>query len=391
MPVFLYAISIFISIPIGLNIGNAMGKPIVILFSDFFAIIGLFFALKCRSVYVWKLFFLFLLLFIVFLISNIISIVSDVLDAQAAILSFLREFRSVPIVFLGFFVGNKYAHEFERRFDDVLFITPFMLVISDMLLKVNWPYGRWGGTLFGFDIVGFPNAVGILYVLLFALCLYKALTLGGKWIFSSLLWMIIICLLGSRIALAASLMVFISMIVLDFRKGVLLCCMIVAGFLFSSIVLDVSQLFGLYLSKISRVSTEGILGARASIFFEVYQAISERPFLGYGYAPVAGYLSEFSSAHNLYLNIIFRLGLLGAFAYFLFWGYILFVFWKARVHFKPLLFGFMACLIGGFTQATLDYNGVSVFLFFFFGVISATLRLSKVNSWGVYEGSKSIS
>jgi O-antigen ligase len=383
----LLSVAMLVAIPIGFNIGQLSGKPLVIFFSDFLALISLFFLFKLRNPYVFKLFFLLIIIFIVFLISNMFAIASNVVGSQTAALSFVREFRAFPIVFLGAYIQNRYHYSFEKQFSFVLFVVPFLLIASDIMLKQNWPYGRWGGHFLGFDILGFPNTVGILYVMLFALCLSKAIMFGGKWIVPSLLWLFIITLLGSRIVLAASFFVFISMLLFKIQKSLKLLALLVIILMVAAATLDISQLFNIYISKFTRIFTEGVLGARAEIFHELLSAIYQRPLLGHGYAPVAGYLSEFSSAHNQYLNIIFRVGLVGMIVFALFWGYIFSVFWKLKGSYKALLFGFLGCLIGGFTQATFGYNGVSTFLFFFFGVAAESLQSSKNNRGSIIENS----
>lgn len=291
-----------------------------------------------------------------------------------------------------------------KNFKNALVI--FSLVYSIKSIFDFFSYQKIGPLHFGAkDLIG-TQRIGFIYILGFYICLIKIaktkLSLYAKYVISGII-MIGLLLTFSRssfVCLVISLLVYSVMGVKE--KGIK---KLIAVFVFIFIMFYLigtyfpitveffnARLIETLLNKeeaIAEISTpEASFGTRIEIWKEIIEYVGYNPFNGSGYLGVwVISKNDFGSAHNQYMDVFLRTGVVG----FMFYSILLYLIAR-YLYFchKDLFCGFVGFLVYGFFHETIKESQGAFVLAFLLGMLAEHMRRRKLQNGKTYPKGKGV-
>lgn len=375
-------------LPINITIATIGSKPIDIVASDILFVcifpIIILFSRKRHSIHALY-FTLALLFYISYCLLSILmyQMLSD--GGIMAVASFLRALRAFFIFYVGYYFYKKLGVKVYSWSVVMGVILTVSLIVSDILFNMRWPAPRWGGNIYALEVYGFPNSPAFFYVIVASILLY-AISKGGRFFalngFSLIIMICTIVLVGSRNAIACLALLFfvlVSMRLLSYKYAILIFPLLIGAFYyFATSDIDMHLLT----SKFHRSFSEGVLYGRESVWEDVISLVMDRPFMGYGYDPLTDNYKFHGTAHNQYIEYVYKMGLFGLLFISLLWFAVLRPIWlvsyskdmaKEHIFLKYILASFLVCLFSNFFQPNLTYSITQAFYCFFGGVAASAL------------------
>ena len=378
-------------LPIGINIFNIYGKPVFFVLSDLTIFYFIFLIIYKSSIKInrhHKNFYLIVLISILYQL--IIGFSGTFFDnsltplASSIKLAKTHIFFLIGLLSIQMFDEIKLLNIFQRS--SVLII--IILLISDIIWG-RFPTPRLGGNFIGLEVYGFPNSAAVFYTILFAfgftyIWFAKSLNLKISIFILSLIMILIIIGTLSRAGFV-SLAVFLALVfLLKSKKSFLITFLYVIVFtLFLGYISEYqSDLFHGLNAKVTKFTSGADFSdfhGRGHIWSNCIDLIMTKPFFGFFYEPFSNYNLQ-DTPHNQYLEIFYKLGLIGAIFY-----YFPFIYCSYRIFFKNLgredllhftvlrviyITIFFSIMITNMVQPKLSYTPTSSFIYFFSGYLA---------------------
>lgn len=333
---------VLVLLPLALPVGNIGDKPIDLTYSDlllaisfmYFLFIGKFIAsrnerkLLSISIFVFS--------FIVFL-GGIGSILKegDILP----FLSSIRFAKHILFVFSAFLIYKLYRPSLDILITYTGYVSLWLVVVlflSDVFFNPQFPSSRWGGVFLGFETYGFPNSIAVFYS--FYICFILILLFSKK---RMLIVPILLLILGivfftfSRSGWVTALIVLLPVMIYSSLKSKRLIFINISLLVFLVVCISFffDKLFPIiepWMYKVDTITGKDItVSGRDLIWNEAIKLIYDQPLMGYLFFPFSNYVSGYDTPHQQYLEILYKMGLVGFSLYFLYLFYLYLVFAKA--------------------------------------------------------------
>lgn len=374
-------------LPINITLGYMGGKPLDIVPSDILIIL-LCLGLVCLQVELsakaLRLYTLLLLLYVgVCFVSIFFRQIEGSSSGWIVIVSFLRSFRAFLLFYVGYHLKTKYPSQFEKIIPLCVLLIVFSLLFSDILFNSRFPLPRWGGEFWGNEVYGFPNSPGFTYIIYFSLLVYAVKAMNKKMLYAVGLVVIslIVFFIGSRNALISYFM--LLMLFFLFRTlGVY--SFLLFLFCFGVIVVSIGLIdtdITLIESKLNRMQTEGALYGRDYVWRDVMNLVAEKPILGYGFEPLTDNYANHGTAHNQYIEFLYKSGFIGSFFIVLLWaliGYYLHRASRIEPIYQYVFLSFLVCVASSLAQPNLTYS-ITQSIFVFLGGSACSTVMHRAN------------
>lgn len=333
---------VLVLLPLSLPVGNIGDKPIDLTYSDlllaisfiYFLFVGKFLAsrnerkLLSISVFTFS--------FIVFL-GGIGSILKegDILP----FLSSIRFAKHILFVFSAFLIYKLYRPSLDTLITYTGYVSLWLIVVlflSDVFFNPQFPSSRWGGVFLGFETYGFPNSIAVFYS--FYICFILILLFSKK---RMLIIPILLLILGiifftfSRSGWVTALIVLLPVMIYSSLKSKRLIFINISLLVFLVVCISFffDKLFPIiepWMYKVDTITGKDItVSGRDLIWNEAIKLIYDQPLFGYLFFPFSNYVSGYDTPHQQYLEILYKMGLVGFSFYFLYLFYLYLVFAKA--------------------------------------------------------------
>ena len=340
--IMLFVFIFMILIPLSLPLGNIGEKPIDLTYSDLLIIITFFIFIFSKKISVKKeekiiLIFSFLVFIYMIFVGAIGSILQlgDILP----IISSLNFSKHILFVFVAFVVFKKIKPSSEiviQYLGKASVLIVGIIFASDIFFNPQFPASRWGGMFFYDETYGFPNSTSVFYS--FYLTFIAILMFTSRKVFLIFFLLVIIAIIFftfSRSGWVALIIVLISVLFYSSVKSkksafinmiFLIAAILVFTFFYEDLILIVEP----WTYKLDTITGKNVtLSGRELIWYDAKELIYEKPFTGYFFHSFSNYVSGYDTPHQQYLEIIFKMGLLGFFVYLSFIFYLFSRFFKA--------------------------------------------------------------
>ena len=322
-------ICLLLFIPLNFTVGQISGKPLDIVPADllllmFFPFVLVFQRIEARvySGYAWIIF----LYFTACLVGVFLSVAfSD--GGAASVASFLRPSRTFFLFFSGVCFFLICGERSERIFSFSAALVALLIFLSDVFFNPMFPSPRWGGYLGGMEVYGFPNSPGFLYVIFFSLIMVL-LKHNKIYFFVAGVSALTIILLSSRNSMIS---LFLLVMALSYFRVVKLWLVVLSVVAITIFLADAGLNLNLLSSKFDRTLSDGVLYGRDYVWQDVLGLALDRPIFGYGFEPLSFNYSKHDTAHNQYIEYFYKSGLVGFLLVSALWGYVIYIYNKARV------------------------------------------------------------
>ncbi|CAN7340239.1 O-antigen ligase family protein [Variovorax paradoxus] len=387
-------ISFFYAVPLGLLVSEVGDKPVNIVFSDFFwIVIPLFallgFSLSRRALIFWAGFLYFLFLGI----WGTIELGGEL----GPLFSALSFFISTIHIVAGAYIYRKRGREIFGALAVAFASVAIAMLFSDILLG-SFPRGcgyegRWGGCILGLEVYGFPNSSATLMVLSLPLVFYEVLKTDVRWRKILLIAGIGAILIMTPLSLSRTAFVTLGSIVFCYfffmrpTLTVILAPVAILSWIFASeYLLSLSIFEGIVLKTQNAAESGDVSTGRFSIWQDAFRAFSQSPIFGHKFQYFSNF-SEYGTAHQQYMEILFKSGLIGGVLYFGFFFYVLALFFKSDIYkrrsdkrlVRALVWAFVISLaLSCFFQPTLSYQSMANLIFMLSGMVLVMPRGSRL-------------
>jgi O-antigen ligase len=328
-------------LPLSLPLGNIGDKPIDLTYSDlllvftfiYFLCIGRFLASNNEKKIIAISFFTFMFILSLGAIGSFIQ-GGDILP----FLSSLRFSKHILFVFSAFVLYKIYKPSLEQltKYTGLVSILiVILLFLSDLFFNTQFPSSRWGGFFLNFETYGFPNSTAVFYS--FYICFILNLIFVTKRIF---IIPILLLLLGiifftfSRSGWISALIVLVPALIYSSTKSKKIIFFNIALLVFfvACILIFFDKLYPIiepWMYKVDTMTGKDVtVSGRDLIWSEAIRLIYDRPTLGYLFFPFSNYVDGYDTPHQQYLEILYKMGVVGFLVYFFFLIYIFLVFVK---------------------------------------------------------------
>lgn len=384
-PNILYIFWVLYFAPLAVNIGYIGDKPVDLALSDVFALALPVLLIASPSLPARHWHFIALLSYFIFL-----GLLGAFLEGGDVRNIFSAITFSMPFVHLliGGILARRWGFSLLRTAPPALAAVVFVLLLSDLLFG-SFPRGcgtegRWGGCFFALEVYGFVNSSsGYLAVMvgLLASSLFLSNTKISRMmaIMAIAGLMLIVPLSLSRSA-AITIAVILLFTVWSINRAVAVASLALAV-ISASFVLPLLENSWIGRGLVDRVYAGiyrgDLFSGRFGIWDETLALISDAPIIGHSF----GYFSEFSyfgTAHNQYLELMFKSGVLGIIIYF---GFMASVVVRARAimieydidrRVVVIFYGtVLAILLNSLSQPLMNYAVMANVIFLFSGMALA--------------------
>lgn len=377
---------VLVLLPLALPVGNIGDKPIDLTYSDlllaisfiYFLFIGKFIAsrnerkLLSISIFVFS--------FIVFL-GGVGSILKegDILP----FLSSIRFAKHILFVFSAFLIYKLYRPSLDILITYTGYVSLWLVVVlflSDVFFNPQFPSSRWGGVFLGFETYGFPNSIAVFYS--FYICFILNLIFVKKRVFIIPILLLIVAIVFftfSRSGWISALLVLVPALVYSSTKSkkIVLFNIALLVFFTACISLFFDKLYPIiepWMYKVDTITGKDVtVSGRDLIWSEALKLIYDHPTFGYFFFPFSNYVDGYDTPHQQYLEILYKMGMVGFLVYFFYLFYIFTVFLKeglkGSVLRKMTVITFtlltVAILITNFGQPNLSFSLIgNAYIFF---------------------------
>lgn len=333
---------ILVLLPLSLPVGNIGDKPIDLTYSDlllaisfiYFLFVGKFLASRNERKLLSISFFAFS--FIIFL-GGIGSILKegDILP----FLSSIRFAKHILFVFSAFLIYKLYRPSLDTLITYTGYVSLWMVIVlflSDVFFNPQFPSSRWGGVFLGFETYGFPNSIAVFYS--FYICFILILLFAKKRMLVIPILLLIVGIIFftfSRSGWVTALIVLLPVMIYSSLKSKRLIFINICLLIF--LVICISFFFDMlfpiiepWMYKVDTITGKDItVSGRDLIWNEAIKLIYDQPIFGYLFFPFSNYVSGYDTPHQQYLEILYKMGLVGFSCYFLYLFYLYLVFAKS--------------------------------------------------------------
>lgn len=311
-------------IPISIEVVNFSDTPVELVLADFILFFSILFLIVKRltlnTINYYDLKFFYVFIAFTFLISFISSIYYQSLSPVAGQLRFVK---STFVICVAYYLAleNKEATEkYIVKLSYIFSLIAFSLILSDLIFNGVFPLGRWGGNLFSFDVYGFPNAAASYYAICSVMLFYsiereknpllKFLLILG------LLLVFAICIFSlSRNALFTYLMSTLLSVVFLLKNYRLRLFIIFVFIFFIIMMVPYILLNEGVMYKFNAISGADPLSGRGDVWVFSLNFIGISPLWGFGFYSFNNWGFEIGTLHNMFLDIIYKMGFIGLFMY----------------------------------------------------------------------------
>lgn len=373
----IFIVILLILLPLSLPLGSVGDKPIDLTYSDIFLFLSILYFLCIGRFHVSNnekkiiIMSCFTFLFIIFL-----GIIGTIIEGGniVPLLSSLRFSKHILFVLPALVLYKVYqpsSVQLSRCAGFVSILIVMVLFLSDIFFNSQFPSSRWGGFVFNMETYGFPNSVVVFYS--FYICFILNLLLMDKKILliPFLLIMIAIVFFAfSRSGWIATLIVLIFTLFygslqskkITFFNIVLLFLFAVVFSIFFNTLYPIIEP---WMYKIDTITGKDItVSGRDLIWADALNLISEKPIFGYLFFPFSNYVAGYDTPHQQYLEILYKMGMVGFLVYFSYLFYLFIVFVKEGLKgtlfskHVVVIFTFLtiAILITNFAQPNLSFS-----------------------------------
>lgn len=386
---FPYLLVLLVFAPVNFTAGYLGGKPLDFVPADLLLLLVplvVFYLGRFKRDRLVKSYTLALSLYLLYCVFDILVLQFQGEGGLLSTASFVRAIRPFALFYVGFMLFSWSRGRAERWALQAALALAVILLLSDMAYSPHFPNPRWGGYFLGAEVYGFPNSPGFFYVVTFCILLSEATRTGANRVLYgpvAALAALIVVFVGSRNALASILMAVALLLYfryLDRRYIFGLVPLMVAGFFVTSAA-EVDM--GMLATKAQRTMDEGVLYGRLGVWGDVLGVVMERPLLGYGFEPLTENYAYHGTAHNQYIEYLYKTGIVGTILV----GFVWFSVYRALVtasrharggqerrFYAFMAVAFLACLLSNFAQPNLSYSITQTLFVFFAGVAAARVN-----------------
>lgn len=380
----LYLFWLIYLLPIAIPLGEVGAKPVDLAISDVFGLLSpiLLISNSLPGRYGWAL--ASLLYFPLIGLVGAFSAGGDASNLLSA-MSFSLVLFQIP---MGGILFRRYGVDIFKPIPVVFSVIVATLLISDLVLG-SFPRGcavegRWGGCFFGLDVYGFVNSsAGYMAVMAGSLTasLFVKMSRWKKAFFIVALASLVFTIPMS-LSRSATVTIIIVIFVAFFALSKLLALSMAVISIF---ILQVALPFmadsvvgrGLASRIYIGLDRGDIASGRFQIWYETLALIEDAPLFGHKF----GYFSEFSyfgTAHNQYLEIIFKAGFIGLIIYMGFLSYIVLRFVRVSDEIGlnsrvviAVMGAIIALMANSLSQPLMNYSVMGNVIFLLAGMVMA--------------------
>ena len=216
-------------------------------------------------------------------------------------------------------------------------ITLMVLLFSDIFFSASFPRPRWGSTMFGFDILGFPNMAATFY----AMCGLSILYLARHNVGTGLLFFYAFLLVVMTVSRSSMISMMVGVVAISlFRRNYAFPAFLIITFLAILLAARYGHFGGLAFLKEKAGRMEGgdLVAGRFGIWIAAWEGVKASPMFGHGFQPfsdmhVQSYADIiFSTPHQQYLELLYKSGAIGLALY----GFILYAMLYPIIRYKGL-------------------------------------------------------
>lgn len=373
-------------LPLSLPLGNIGDKPVDLTYSDlllvltffYFLFVGRFLASNNEKKIMAIGFFTFVFILSLGAIGSILQ-EGDILP----FLSSLRFAKHVLFVFAAFVLYKTYNPSLEQITKYTGLVSIFIVIVlflSDLFFNAQFPGSRWGGFFLNFETYGFPNSTAVFYS--FYVCFILNLIFITKRIFIIPILLLIVAIIFftfSRSGWISALLVLIPALIYSSTKSKKIVFFNIALLVFFVVCISMffDKLYPIiepWMYKVDTITGKDVtVSGRDLIWSEALKLIYDRPTFGYFFFPFSNYVDGYDTPHQQYLEILYKMGMVGFLVYFFYLFYIFTVFLKeglkGSVLRKMTVITFtlltIAILITNFGQPNLSFSLIgNAYIFF---------------------------
>mgnify|MGYP005991008085 CR=1 FL=1 len=373
-------------LPINLNIGSFSGKPIDLAISNIILVVSIF--LFFGSHRLSKLAFTGLVLPFFFIS---IGLISALLRGGDLAVVFSALSFTIPVFHIGagYVIGRSSMNFSFLNISFALSLVILAIFLSDIAYG-SFPRGcgiegRLGGCLGQFEVYGFPNSsMNFLAICSPMLALPFIRRSKVSWrilaLFAFIALSVMVPLSLSRSALLVFSLSLGFIVMIIFGIFALFAYLSIAILLIASFqwVISLHLFSGIAARMRVALEADNLSNGRTEIWKDAISIWLESPLLGKAFVPFSEY-SMFGTAHQQYLEILYKTGLLGFTFYF---GYLLIVARlanrlirsdiKRSTNDQQVFFAFGTCIfVSNLFQPSISYQPMGNFMFFALGVFLA--------------------
>lgn len=381
-------------LPLNITIATVGGKPVDVVPSDF-AILLLPIVVITGARYDLRSLLTFSPL-LYFIALGFLGAVYNI-DGFSSLVSMANFVSPFAQMFVGYWFVRRFGFGSLKNAYKIYLSVFAVIALTDIFLG-SFPRGcgyegRWGGCFLGSEVYGFPNSSMSFLVLGAVLLLQAAYNSVGKQraaLYAAYIAVLLVALLSlSRSSVLVSVLVL--MLFLLWVRPVLAMVLIVVAAM-AAMLLSVASLRDLYLFSGIFTRFEASLNAgdistgRFSIWAHTLALIQDSPIIGYAFSQYSQF-SNFGTAHQQYLEILFKSGLLGFIVYFAYFYRVVRGFWQSYVfeaYFRHRGAGIalglfvLGVLVSSLFQPLLTYKPMANAIFFMSGIGLAAINWGRV-------------
>lgn len=378
-------------VPISIEIATIGETPVELVIADFLLIISMI-SLIFKRIFVnsldWKsLKFYYAFIFYTLIISTFSSLFFESLSPIAGQLRYIK---STFIILIAFYIGSDSKLPIEKQIKLLAYmyiVLLFALFTSDVLYNGAFPFGRWGGNLFNFKVYGFPNGAAAYYAICSALLFYtfdnEKRIIPKIFMLAAILLAFLLCIFSlSRNATFTFIMSLILCVIFVIRN-----IKIKALFIAFSSFIGISIIPFIYLnegliSKFTSIGGADPLSGRGNIWIFAFDYIGVSPLFGYGFYSFSNWGYEIGTLHNLFLDLLYKMGVVGLILYLGVFFTPIIQFYKFKLTRREggnqeiKLYSVMLalCFISGMSQESLSYSMNQLVMLYLCGILMANIN-----------------
>ncbi|MBJ8419818.1 O-antigen ligase family protein [Acinetobacter courvalinii] len=332
---------ILMLLPLSLPLGDIGGKPIDLAYSDlllvitffYFIFIGRFLSSSNEKKLIAFSFFTFIFIISLGAIGSILQ-GGDILP----FLSSVRFSKHILFVLVAFILYKKYKPSLEQltKYSGMVSILiVILLFFSDLFFNPQFPSSRWGGFFLNFETYGFPNSTAVFYS--FYICFILNLIFITKRVLIIPVLLLIVAIVFftfSRSGWISALIVLFPALVYSSTKSkkIVIFNITLLVFFVVCVSLFFDKLYPIiepWMYKVDTMTGKDVtVSGRDLIWSEALKLIYDRPTFGYFFFPFSNYVDGYDTPHQQYLEILYKMGIVGFLVYSLYLFYIFIVFLK---------------------------------------------------------------
>lgn len=382
-PKVLYVIWFIYLAPIAIHIGDVGGKPIDFALSDFLIVFVPFIILASDNISsrIWAALSFLGYFPLIGMIGTIGSggDIGNVLSAATFSMPFIH-------LLIGAYLLHRWGIKVFYPVPLVATSIIFCIFASDIVLgyfpRGCGTEGRWGGCFFTLDVYGFVNSssayLSVLGGALAASLSFIKRIKNRLFILSGIAALIFIIPMSLSRSSTLALAIIVFFWIFSVSKTVAFFFFILFGFTVSTLLPFLGDtIIGKGIAnRVNAGFDHGdIASGRFGIWHDTAELISESPVIGYKFSYFSN-VSSFGTAHNQYLEVLFKSGIIGFILYF---GFIFYNINRTRIIIEHYNLGtrflisvigmYLVIMVNNISQPFTNYSVVANLMFMCFGIL----------------------